>query len=276
MKKVNFNNLDNIEIPDSWADEAIQVQKNPQKDAPLVLFRVSSTLIAVASIALVCTLSITLYFFAHKDNIIPVNNPTVHISETVTSTKPTQKSPTPEESEKDYDYAVKPTSSKFENPTLEPQENVSETSNSTEKETVKPTQSPSSKPTQKPSIKPTSPTDKPTTPTQEPPTDEIEDGPPVIPEDMIICTGSFDEKLLLGYDKVFFGISPDSDYIADEIPEVSAMHEATIVSRHEGYISVIFSPVESGIVNKTDLYNYYFYNINGDIIYTGQIYITVY
>ncbi len=270
MKKVNFNNLDNIEIPDSWADEAIQVQKNPKKDAPLVLFRVSRTLITVASIALVCTLSITLYFFAHKDNILPVNNPTVHIPETVASTNPTQKSPNPEESEKDY--AAKSTSSIFENPTLEPQENVSETSNSTEKETVKPTQSPSSKPTQKP----TSPTDKPTTPTQEPPTDEIEDGPPVIPEDMNICTGSFDEKLLLGYDKVFCSISSDSDYTVDELPEVSAMHEATIVSRHEGYISVSFSPVESGIVNKTDLYNYYFYNINGDIIYTGQIYITVY
>ncbi len=269
MKKVNFNNLDNIEIPDSWADKAIQAQKNPKKDAPLVLFRISRTLIAVASIALVCTLSITLYFFAHKDNIIPVNNPTVYISETVTSTNPTQKSPNPEESEKDY--TVKPTSSIFENPTLEPQENGSEASNPSDKETVKPTQSPSSKPTQKP----TSPTDKPTTPTQEPPTDEIEDGPPVFPEDIIICTGSFDEKLLLGYDKVFYSISPDSDYSADEKPEVSAMHEATIESRHEGYINVSFSPIASGIVNKTDLYNYYFYNINGDIIYTGQIYITV-
>lgn len=75
MKKVNFNNIDNLEIPDSWVDKVIVNTKKPKT---VYVIKKQNILAFVASVVLVCAISVALFFMTNKNATMPV----VHIDAT--------------------------------------------------------------------------------------------------------------------------------------------------------------------------------------------------
>ncbi|MBE6824465.1 MAG: hypothetical protein E7513_03865 [Ruminococcaceae bacterium] len=86
MSEFNFDKLKNLEIPDSWVDGALNVPPESEK-APVVFVNFTRSFAAVASLVLVCSLSLLLFFLT-DDNATPPIDKKVPTSETsVTSTE---------------------------------------------------------------------------------------------------------------------------------------------------------------------------------------------
>ena len=71
MKKVNFNNLENMQIPDLWADKALTIPTNQEKTVTLFFARWSRVALAVMSITLVCVIGVLVLFFSQNENVAP-------------------------------------------------------------------------------------------------------------------------------------------------------------------------------------------------------------
>lgn len=84
MRKVNFENLKNLNTPQNFIDNALNIPTQAKKPLPFVV-KHSRTLTAVAVLVLVCTVSLTVYFT--QDRITPPVDP--NYNETQESTAST-------------------------------------------------------------------------------------------------------------------------------------------------------------------------------------------
>lgn len=293
MRKVNFNNLDNLEIPDSWADKAVKIPETAKK-SPLLFFNKTRSLVAVASIVLVCLVSISAYFLTLNNNKVPIDNKDpvstqAQVTEDKTS-KPTKPEETKEASTANLNtpstctpsnntqetesvttcepYEEEKTEDNSSKPSLKP--NSKPSANQNQKPTA-PTKKPTQKPTQKPTtIQTDNTSQEPSTPPQKPRPTENPDNPSCTPNSVPVCTGGVDEKVLLGSETVYFSIKP-KDSIEIESPEAENYYPANISCRYNGIAILNFNPVNSGLVNQSGEYVFYFYNVEKEPIYQDSI-----
>ena len=179
MSEFNFDKMKNVEIPDSWVDGAMNVPKDLK--TPIPFLKYSKIVAFAASIVLVCSLSIALFFITNSKKAVPP----VKVQETVFSSEVQNYSENFEstenvagKNEKIDDDSTQAESQKSEE-TAEPSEYIE---NPTEKEETKPEKPEKPKPTQKVE-KPTKPTKPiPTENATEPVLEVPPDGPFVEPD----------------------------------------------------------------------------------------------
>lgn len=282
MRKVNFNNLENLEIPQHWTEKALILPSQlPQKKNIFALPSFYYRLSFVACCVLACALAVAIFGFM-KNDILPQKTPAESITHSTTNStssdtatqnsgitqKPTSVKPT---------LNIEPTEEPTENSTQSESDNSStQTQEPTEKPTQKATQKPTQKETSYPTTQPTKPTapPKPSQPPTEPTPTEPEDTPdPPAWENDDMCVGYIDESLLCGSSTVYCFVIPTNSDIS--LPEAPDTYIANVNYTGNGSVRISFAGKDSPYVDHSDYYTFYFYNENGDIIYQDTIYVTV-
>lgn len=268
MRKVNFNNLENLEIPQHWTEKALNLPSQlPQKKNIFALPSFYYRLSFVACCVLACALAVAIFGFM-KNDILPQKTPAESITHSTTNSTSSDTA-TVHSGITQKPTSVKPTQNI--EPTEEPTENStqSESDNSSTQ-----TQEPTVRPTQKAtSSKPTTP-QKPTQVPTEVVTTVPEDTPdPPAWENYDMCVGYIDESLLCGSSTVYCLVIPTNSDIS--LPEAPDTYIANVNYTGNGSVRISFAGKDSPYVDHSDYYTFYFYNENGDIIYQDTIYVTV-
>lgn len=269
MRKVNFNNLNNIEIPESWTQKALNLPNAPiKKKSVFALPSFYRRLSFVACCVLACALSVTIFGFM-KNDILPQKTPaestvnstaySTSSSETATQNSGITQKPTSVKPTKN----IEPTEEATENP------NQSESDNSST-QTPEPTEKPTQKVTQKPtSSKPTTPQKPTQIPTEVP--EDTPDGPAYVGDG--VSVGYIDESLLCGSTTVYCFVEIDREDVSG-IETEPTHYLANVTVMKNGKVCVSFAGNTSVDVWCSDYYNFYFLNVNGDIIYQETVYVT--
>lgn len=283
MSEFNFDKLKGIDIPDSWVSGALEVPKTSQ--TPPIIKRFPKTLAFVATLVIVCSLSVTLFIFTQKDNIQPTSNTTTPTSQTEANT--TQE---PHNTESNEDPTNNSISSESSEPTLEPEETQVEKTESTQtqtekptstqaqEETKKPTQIPSQKPTQKPSQKPTQKPTLPPNPTElplapdSPSEPAIEEPSEVINTYYISVMAEFPKSLVTDSGKIYCKVSDSSGrllgnqnlYANEHLTELSFIP----------YACARYYPYRYNLITKSGYYTFCFYNSDGVSVFNTTVYLT--
>lgn len=270
MRKVNFNNIENLEIPDFWVEKALSLpSKLPEKKNVFAIPSFYRKLSYVACFLLVCALSVALFSFVQKRNILPVQYPNMSVTES-TKTETLNNS-----TETKNGIFQKPTSTKSENgiePTEEDVANnsstqVPSTPTATQKETIAETY----KPTQKPA-----PSEDETQTQIIKPTDNfvLPDGPGI--ENEGLCQAIVDSELISSDSLVYCSLELKSDYqYGVESPLAPIKYPADVKFQSDGKVRLLFDPLKSESVHTSGDYEFYFYNSDGEVIYKGTIHIVV-
>lgn len=291
MKKVNFNSIDNLEIPDSWVDKAIVNAKAPK---PVSIIKKQNILAFAASVVLVCAISVTLFFLTNKNATMPVahidatdfdvsiNNydtfDTFAQEETKQSHLPTEK----EESETSSNVTEnnskddKPAQHSTITPARKPSPTNKPTSDNKTQVTEKPAPSQHKKPesSQTPTVaeqttsaetqKPTEPeTEAPQKPSQPPGPTEA----PVteFPDLYEIYIGATIYKHLAPADgKVYCKVYDENGVLLGDPDLFSDEHIAELI--FTSYYSVRYYPYRHPLINETGYYTFVFYNSNSEIL----------
>ncbi len=283
MRKINFNSIENLTVPDIWVEKALLLPEKVDDKKVLYFSKYSRPLVAVASLFLVCALSVSLFFLTQKDDILKTD-PTIYFeNETIESTvcatemkeDVTIKSEVEATEKNDFSNLNSQTDNvtkaeETENITQNPTSAISKpTQNHTESPTKKPAETePVTKPqpTDNPKLPEIETTPQPTYPIVEPETPEIEAGG--------ICIGYIEESLLCGSSTVYCVVEPkNSDVMMPDDSITKYIADVSYIGN--GYVRISFAGNISSFVTSSDYYVFYFYNINGDIIYKDTIYVTV-
>ncbi len=260
MRKVNFNSLENLQIPDTWTEKAIAISGKNEgpKKIPFVFSR--KILSLVACLVVVCLVSSIPLIFKINNDILPVypeNDEHINVAESVEDDiKPTETVKQPDEKETEVYVDVENT---------EPSEIVEETKAESSNSTIEEKPEVSKKPTQKPSES------VPEEPVETEPVEEF--GPnkdnviePDNPEDSSDtqlpgdCVVGFSPGYLVGDGKIYckiydkdYNILGDSNLFSDE-------HRASFYSGFGSIYYYLYSPLKVGLDLEPGKYIYVFYN----------------
>ncbi len=261
MRKVNFDNIENLEIPDSWVEKALSLESEPKQKKNVFTFPVFYRNVAyVACFIVVCALSVALFGLVPRGDILPTKHPDLsatqnNITET-TNNDETQNGVT-------------------QNPTNSPLENVAETEDATQNSTQDTTTAPTLKPTQppEPSETETQPDDGSMKPNGQPSNPNVfPDGPGITQGG--VSVGFVPESALCGNSTVYCYIVLNSESVmgGETSPTI---YPANVIHVGDGNVIVSFEGYKSVDALVSDYYNFYFINVNGDIIFEETIYVTV-
>ena len=299
MRKINFNNIENLTVPESWVEKALLLPEKVESKKVIHFSKHTRPLVAVASLFLVCALSVSLFFFTQKDDILKTDPDfsleTAIYESTVQSTQKTEnftgKSETEETENTESESTDAPTECETEGIYIENIETEDiyteeiETEGKNEGDVDDTTDPNASSPNgvicnpngsrpdggelnsggvsggSKPNSKPISkPSVKPTVKPTEKPTEAPKK-----------CEAYVDASLISSGDVVYgvFKAYSSQEYNTEQIYECVADVQ---FKEEKAYIS--FLPVEEGFVTNSGWYEYYFY-INDEILHHGYIYIKV-
>lgn len=280
MKDFDFDKLKNIEIPDTWVSNAMNVPPKPH----FVTIFVKKVLPIAAMFILVLTLSFFVFYLVSDDSIKTapqgvVNNTVNSDNSNIADTKSepqasnTQideaESETQVQTQTNTQSDIKETQSKPEKP-QKPTKSPTD-DNDPNSSAPKPGQSQGSNPSSKPSGNP-QPTTKPSVsvdPTEAPtlPTEK-----PVKPQEMISCKGVFSESLLKGCDEVYFSIRKldMNDYEVDVETETKK-YPVTDIEVKDNKVYAKYYPSTQTQIIQSGKYVFCFYNNQGEVVYTDFI-----
>lgn len=261
MRKVNFDNIENLEIPDSWVEKALSLNSEPkQKKSVFTVPVFYRNLAYVACFIVVCALSVALYSLIPRGDILPIKHPDVSATQNnITETT--------NNDETQNGVSQKPTQS--------PTENVKETEDDTQNSTQDPTTAPTTKPTQapKPTEPETQPDDGSMKPNGQPSNPSVfPDGPDITESGVSI--GFVPESALCGSSTVYCYIVPDREGVMSGETDPT-IYPANVIYVGDGNVIVSFEGYKSVDALVSDYYNFYFTNVNGEIIFEETIYVTV-
>ncbi|MBQ7133137.1 MAG: hypothetical protein IJO20_01425 [Ruminococcus sp.] len=272
MKKVNFNNLDNIQIPESWTKSALSLPETLENKKKVVYFsRFSKNLALVASLVLVCALSVSLFIFTQKGDILNAHKPSQNSeSTTVTQTEHTNQnvsevSPATETQEK--------TQQTESSTSTEPTQKVTEeTVTETQKATAPTLKPDTSDPDASDPNSVVPPTQKPT-PTEPPETPQAPEEAPEVEFDGKI-TVQFPSSHLSGNGYVYCQIYDGSNTLLGDSNPYSDTHRAFLTLPSAGnssfsYVTATYNIDKGGFSLSKGTYRYCFYNENGETICNG-------
>ncbi|MBQ7133135.1 MAG: hypothetical protein IJO20_01415 [Ruminococcus sp.] len=279
MNDFNFDRMKSFNTPTEWAEKAREIPEKYKNPTPFLFFPVSRSFAAVASLVLVCSLSVLFFIFKPDDNILPVNPDATLSYETVSKTEsvepmdPTYDTGKPQNP--DEYVNIEPTESRqsTENPTtVSPTQKPTSSTEYTEP-TQKPTNSaPTTEPTQKPTdSKPTSkPTEK---PTQKPTNDPSQNPTAGTTSNPVICRGSysFSNSWEVNSVDVFCKLYDSSGNLMGDKDLYSYQHEASIDSMSISMVYVSYEPTSKGLLLPKGQYSFYFYDYFGRILSHGYV-----
>lgn len=276
MKKVNFNNLDNIQIPEAWTKNALSLPHTLENKKNVVFFgKFSKNLALVASLVLVCALSVSLFIFTQKGDILNTQKPSQNSeSTTFTQTEPTEET---------VDDTKKPTTPSTTKPTTSGDKETTSTENS---DFLKPAGGSSNKPNggQTPTQKPAGPSGTPNsgtpgdsqTPTQKPTTTEPPEEPPNGAEFEFDgkITVEFPKSYLSGNGNVYCQIYDAYGTPLGDSDPYSDTHRALLKLSSTGnssssYVTATYNIDKGGFALSKGTYRYCFYNEDGEPICNG-------
>lgn len=311
MKKVNFDSLKNLNAPQSWIDNAINIPQTKTKEKPVLFIRYSRVLAGAACIVLVCALSLIIFLTQDK-NIVPI------APDHTPATDPTY-STTAQSTESVSTQAVDPSqqSPTDDTPQSVPQTQDGQSSSNgvnggaqhetqgqtpTQKPTTDtPAQSPTSKPTQAVPDEPTEPpsdeepweppivepTDAPTDLPWEPvyPSEDPGDPPgapgegPQYPSNGVPpadadCSGVAKKNSLTGSGQVYVRVkAPDGSYL-DGGNLFTERNRATIYKELNGTVYFAYSIKSNYTLPESGRYQCDFYNESMQRLMTSIVYLS--
>lgn len=264
--------MKNFNTPDEWVEKAREIPERFKKSTPFLFFPTSRSFAAIASLVLVCSISVLFFLLKPDDGILPVA-PNATLSYETENYEPTDSTyETGKPQNLDEYVNTEPTESQqnSKNPTA-----VSPTqkpTNSTEQSesTQKPTDS---RPTTKPPEKPTesqSPTDKPTEKPMQEPTQKPTANTTLNP---VICIGSYSlsNSWEVNSVDVFCKLYDSNGNLMGDKDLYSYQHEATIDSMSSSMAYVSYEPASKGLSLKSGQYSFYFYDYYGKILSQGFV-----
>lgn len=262
MRKVNFDNIENLEIPDYWVEKALSLKSEPKQKKSVFTFPAFYRNLAyVACFIAVCALTVALFSLVPRGDILPVKHPNVSV---------TQNNKTETSNNNETQSGISQT------PTHTQSENVEETEDDTQNSTQNATSTaPTLKPTQppEPSETETQPDDGSMDPNGQPSNPNVfPDGPGIIEGG--VSVGFVPESALCGSSTVYCYIIPNRDGVMGG-ETGPTMYPANVTYVGDGNVIVSFEGYKSADALVSDYYNFYFLNVNGEIIFEETIYVTV-
>ncbi|MBQ8057424.1 MAG: hypothetical protein IJ275_03710 [Ruminococcus sp.] len=275
MNKKNFNSIQNFSVPQNWIDNAVNIPKTAKKKPPVIFVNFSKTLVAVASLVLVCCISLVV-FFMNNNNAVPsvlvietkgtsgvfeTDEHTQHNSENNSSTQGTSKT----ENIKDASSALtKPTSdTDTQMPTLpvEP----------TEKPIIEPSEG-SSLPTESGDDLPLAPmpTDGMVEPSEgywpvDPTNPEVPGIPPTENRDDEYVAIVVPKSKLTQNCKVYC-LTYFNGELCSSSDLFSSQNETEITFISSSLLHVKYYPFKKGVIATQGVYYFYFYNENYELV----------
>lgn len=279
MNKFNFNSIDNLEIPDYWAEKAIENSKKPRV---VSVAKTTKILAFVASLVLVCGISVAVFFITNE-NAIP----------TVAETHPTEipayvetsknqsldgvseseiKTENPTDSNLDNTQTIEPAEKVTTSPTVTPTQNTNPSADSTKphstQEATKPNQTDcddTKEPveTQAPTasvIVPPEPPDEPTTPViilpSKPPREDVD------PKDIYVNVTVY-KHLVLDDGKIYCKVYDENGVLLGDPDAFSDEHLTELT--YYSYYTAYYYPYRYSLISKSGDYTFVFYNSNGEV-----------
>ncbi len=289
MINKNFNSISQFSVPQEWIDGALSVPQAKKHKKPIVFVTFSRTIAAVASLVIVCSISLLLFFLTNENAVPPVREP----DSTSAFTDVSENTATESNNEANSDIIIKPTIKDFIN--LLDDQTVLPSQNPTSSETTKPSTKPTEDDTEKPNIEPSEDTtDAPTeVPTEYPPQPPYEPQAPTnaptemptaeVPEptdaptdepSMSICSGFVRLDKLTGNGNVYCKLYDSNGNLLGNGNLYSNTYLATKIYSGVSEVYVEYDPIAKGVVGRNGGYfYYYFYNENGEILYSSEIFI---
>lgn len=278
MNDFNFDKMKGFNTPDEWAEKAKDIPKKYKNPTPIIFFTDSRSFAAVASLVLVCCLSVLFFIFKPDYNILPVA-PSATLSSETESLEPTDTTYKSTNPQKTDEYVnTEPTenqqsteNSTTESPTQKPTSSTEQTDSTQKPTDSRPTTKPPEKPTnsQPPTVKPTEkPNQEPTSkPTQNPTTGVVGDPDPVI------CYGSYSlsNSWEVNSVDVFCKLYDSNGNLVGDKDLYSYQHEASIDSMNSSMAYVSYEPASKGLFLPKGQYSFYFYNDFGRILSQGYV-----
>ncbi len=86
MRDKNFDSIKNFNVPENWVENALNIPQSERK-SPVAFIKFSRTLSAVASLVLVCALSVAVFFYTQKNDIVVPENNVVESESATQATK---------------------------------------------------------------------------------------------------------------------------------------------------------------------------------------------
>lgn len=286
MSEFNFDKMKNIDIPESFVDAALKVEK--EQKSPIPFLKYSKIIAFAASIVLVCSLSVALFFITNKNEAVPPikNNETqcnTQVQISSTDTKITQSDNTDS-----TETETQPVTEVLE--TVEPTEEKENSDNngesSSDSNPLKPNKHPENTDSVKP--KPTENKEKPTKPNEtQKPTDAPEldeppqDGPPEYDESTSYISNFTNGKITAEIHRsdlsssIYCRMYDSKGNLVGDNDLYSSKREAMeadgIMAESQEYFSYEYNIDNLGENLKKGRYEVVFYNELGYFLCTGYI-----
>lgn len=282
MKKVNFNSLENMQIPDSWADKAVLLSDSDKKIPPLVFTRWSRVMVALTSIILVCAMGVFVFFFSNN-NDIEIRNPssanTSYATENITSGTGEFFKPSESGQNVKENTQIQDSTSSDTQPSKTPVHTVTPTEKPTKTPVAEPTQKPTKPAEQKPTTAPTDDVTRPSAPpTMSPipqPTDPVNQ-PTESPSDTVdkwnvFINVQFAKSYVLSDGKIYCRLYDSNGELmgSADIYDDSHLTELSYIP----YANAQYYPYRYDIITRADWYTCVFYNSDGVTAKTKKIYL---
>lgn len=309
MNEMNFDNLQNLNTPENWVENALNIPQEKKK-AIIIPFGYTRTLSAVACLVLVLLLSVSLLSLTKNNATLKSDpqGPTAHVN----NTEPTQNS----ESDSHTDNKNNKNNNKHSyNPILPDGvlQQVEDATQSTDdktnnnKETIKPTQGNQHETNapQKPTVAPSKPNDIEPTESAPPvcPTEPTEPDEPMIPgmptemepvptegeipeeprptknphdfepQDIVLTIyASVPSSSTAGTKSVYCMLYDSNGAVVGNAYTYSQQRKCT-KTPNGSTTNISYSPYYKGIYYKSGTYSYKFYTSSGKVIASGSTYL---
>ncbi len=294
MSEFNFDKMKNIDIPESWVDGALNVEKEPK--SPVLFLKYSKIIAFAASIVLVCCLSVALFFITNRNEAVPpvknietecntqvqISSSNTEITENVTE-KMTQSDNTDS-----TETETQPVTEVLETVEATEEKEISndDGESSSNSEPLKPNQNPVNPGSSKP--KPTENKEKPTKPkptekpTEEPVVDEPPQDSPPDDEDYLSYISEFANGKITAEihysdfsESIYCRMYDSKGYLVGDNDLYSSKREAIqsekVSVESDEYFSYEYNIDNLGENLKKGRYEVVFYNEKGYYLCTGYI-----
>ncbi len=272
MKKLNFNNIKNLNVPENWVDNALNIPESYAEKKHINFIKLSRIITVAACVVIIGTISLTLFFTKNNNMLVGVKN--TNSTETIftTTENGTYNSYTENKTTttsalstvKSYESAEFPTQSSSNNNNAtygtEPPELATDTPlNPTEPQTDY--NEPET--TRAQNTSPTYTQQTPTSTTQSDWTDST-----------YVCIGHYSLGMTVSsVFKAYCKIYDEQGNLLGDSNLYSSEHIATTKETTDDYIQLYYEPTKAGLKLSAGKYSYHFYDEYGIELYKDYLYV---
>ncbi len=279
MEDFNFDSLKNIDVPDTWVENAINVPLHEDENKPVLFVKFNRTIAMAASLVIICAVSI-MVLLTHNDDVVKTIVPT---NNSVTQSTANSESTVNKQEEKNNKNTETTNTKETENlvaniaPTQKQTDSKKEPSESKEKPTTPDkapaTQKPTQNSTEATDVEPQLPSDgldDPMLPGCPPPSDEPETE--FEPYGMDTIEIRVTPSALGNSTNVYCMLYDVNGAVVSNAYQYSSQRKC-LVTKTKDTAVITYNPMAQGIYYSSGYYSYKFYLSNGTVIANGQTYL---